>query len=273
MTQVACAEFVRGLERPTCLSLLKADGLAATGALEISPAVVFPIIDRLLGGGHDPSTPPARPLTDIERRLAARITAAWIEALARAWRDVAPTTFELVRLETNPHLASVATPSELVTVVHGELTIAEASGAWKFCLPSKCLENVRDRLLGTMPGTPTVAGSPGSATSFADASVPCGSLPATVELVAELATLASGRANWPACKSGTSSLRTRAWKARWWSRSTEPRNFTPARRFQRAPGVVHRRALGIDRFLVVGSSCRSAARRTPPRRARRRDPH
>ena len=93
---------------------------------------------------------------------------------------------------TNPHLASVATPSELVTVVHGELTIAEASGAWKFCLPSKCLENVRDRLLGTMPGTPTVAGSPGSATSFADASVPCGSLPATVELVAELATLRIG---------------------------------------------------------------------------------
>ncbi len=135
VTQVACAEFVRGLERPTCLSLIKTDSLGATGALEVSPTVLFPIIDRLLGGGHDPSPPPARPLTDIERRLASRVTATWIEALARAWRGVAPMTFELARIETNPQLAGVATPSELVVIVHGELTIAEASGAWKFLPP------------------------------------------------------------------------------------------------------------------------------------------
>ena len=41
VTQVACAEFMRGLERPTCLSLLKADGLAATGCLKSAPPWFF----------------------------------------------------------------------------------------------------------------------------------------------------------------------------------------------------------------------------------------
>ncbi|HVU89298.1 MAG TPA: FliM/FliN family flagellar motor switch protein [Pirellulales bacterium] len=181
VTQVTCAEFVRALERPTCVSLVAADRLACTVALDVSPAIMFPIMDRMLGGGHDPSPPLARPLTEIEKRLAARVTALWIDALARAWQTVAPVKFELLRVETNPQLANVATASERVVVVQGELMLADAAGTVKFCLPTKSLENVRDLLLGVSPHAAETH-SPASSTTPRYT-------PGLVELVAELASV------------------------------------------------------------------------------------
>ena len=181
VTQLTCAEFTRSLERPTCVSLITVDRLASTVALDISPAIMFPIIDRMLGGGHDPSPPLSRPLTDIEKRLATRVTSLWIDALARAWQAILPMKFELLRVETNPQLANVATASERVVVVQGELMLGDAAGTVKFCLPTKSLENVRDLLLGVSPGGGAQSASPAAAAPTY--------VPGLVELVAELASV------------------------------------------------------------------------------------
>jgi flagellar motor switch protein FliM len=181
--QVTCAEFMRRLEKPTCFAVIRADELGANLGLEISPRVMFPIIDRLLGGGHDSSPPPDRPLTDIERRLASRVITPWNDALSRGWRDVAPLKFELTRIETQPTVTTIAAASELVVVVQCELTIAEATGPVRFCIPSRSLEKWRDRLLGN-PASAALAEP-----SHAVSSMPGSCMPGTVELIAELATV------------------------------------------------------------------------------------
>ncbi|HEY4312632.1 MAG TPA: FliM/FliN family flagellar motor switch protein [Pirellulales bacterium] len=181
--QVTCAEFIRRLEKPTCFGVIRADEFGANVGLEISPRVMFPIIDRLLGGGHDASPPPDRPLTDIERRLASRVITPWNDALSRGWRDVAPLTFELSKIETQPTVTTIAAASELVVVVECELTIADATGPVRFCIPSRSLEKWRDRLLGNPAGAP-LAGPSHAAPSMSGS---C--MPGTVELVAELATV------------------------------------------------------------------------------------
>src|SRR5215469_10221654 len=62
--QISYSEFMNTLSDPTCyaaVSLKPLDGLAA---LEIGPQLVFPVIDRLLGGLGRPITN-VRPMTEI----------------------------------------------------------------------------------------------------------------------------------------------------------------------------------------------------------------
>src|SRR5215470_15732967 len=72
--QLTYSEFVFSLENPTCFNLLKADPLEGHLILDINPSILYPIIDRLLGGGRDSSIVTRRPLTEIELRLVSRIT-------------------------------------------------------------------------------------------------------------------------------------------------------------------------------------------------------
>ena len=67
--QLTYSEFVFSLENPTCFNLLRAEPLEGNLILDINPSILYPIIDRLLGGGRDPGPIARRPLTEIELRL------------------------------------------------------------------------------------------------------------------------------------------------------------------------------------------------------------
>ena len=72
--QLTYSEFIHSLPNPTCFNLLKAEQLDGQLCLEISPLIIYPIIDRLLGGSNADLFIPQRPLTQIEQRLVQRIT-------------------------------------------------------------------------------------------------------------------------------------------------------------------------------------------------------
>src|ERR687891_392583 len=63
--QLTYGEFVFSLENPTCFNLLRAEPLEGNLILDINPSILFPIINRLLGGGRDTNTHTRRPLTEI----------------------------------------------------------------------------------------------------------------------------------------------------------------------------------------------------------------
>ena len=48
--QMTYAEFIAKLPNPTSFNLVQADELEGQMCLEISPLIIYPIIDRLLGG-------------------------------------------------------------------------------------------------------------------------------------------------------------------------------------------------------------------------------
>ena len=48
--QLTYSEFVFSLENPTCFNLVNAHPLEGQIILDINPSILFPIIDRLLGG-------------------------------------------------------------------------------------------------------------------------------------------------------------------------------------------------------------------------------
>ncbi len=51
--QLTYSEFVFSLENPTCFNLLKAEPLEGNLILDINPSILYPIINRLLGGGKE----------------------------------------------------------------------------------------------------------------------------------------------------------------------------------------------------------------------------
>ena len=96
--QLTYSEFVFSLENPTCFNLLRAKPLEGSLILDINQSILFPMIDRLLGGGKESSAPIRRPLTEIELRLVSKITDLFLNDLRTAWKIVVDLDRSLVVL-------------------------------------------------------------------------------------------------------------------------------------------------------------------------------
>jgi len=141
--QLTYSQFILSLPNPTCFALLTAEPLEGSLILEINPSIVFPIIDRLLGGGKTAPTIPERALTNIEFRLAGKILGIAIEQLQEMWRHVVPTClFKIAGTESNPQLVQIVPPNEPVVLVTFELSMGEVSGILSLCLPYGVIEPV-----------------------------------------------------------------------------------------------------------------------------------
>lgn len=144
--QMTYSEFVFALENPTCFNLLKADPLESYLILDINPAVLFPIIDRLLGGGKESNLVARRPLTEIELRLVSRITDKFLEELCHAWSNIVKLDLSVERVESNPQLVQVVPPNEVVVLISFELTIGGSRGLMNLCIPFNSIERVGTKL-------------------------------------------------------------------------------------------------------------------------------
>ncbi|MBN1909563.1 MAG: flagellar motor switch protein FliM [Pirellulales bacterium] len=144
--QLTYSEFVFSLENPTCFNLLKAEPLEGNLILDINPSILYPIIDRLLGGGREGGPLARRPLTEIELRLVSRITNLFLEELHHAWENVLELDLEVVRVESNPQLVQIVPPNEVVVLISFELTIGEVRGMVNLCIPYNSIERISSKL-------------------------------------------------------------------------------------------------------------------------------
>ncbi len=144
--QLTYSEFVFSLENPTCFNLLKADPLEGNLILDINPSILYPIIDRLLGGGRETSALARRPLTEIELRLVRRITDLFLEELHRAWENVLNLELAVVRVESNPQLVQIVPPNEVVVLISFELTVGDVRGMMNLCVPFNSIERISGKL-------------------------------------------------------------------------------------------------------------------------------
>jgi flagellar motor switch protein FliM len=159
--QLTYSEFVFSLENPTCFNLINASPLEGKLILDINLSLLFPIIDRLLGGGNDPTPPARRPLTEIELRLVSRITDLFCKEMKHAWENVLDLDLAIDRVESNPQLVQIVPPNEVVVLISFELTLGEARGMMNLCIPFNAIERISTRLsanswvsYGTKKATP-----------------------------------------------------------------------------------------------------------------------
>jgi len=144
--QLTYSEFIHSLPNPTCFNLLKADQLDGQLCLEISPLIIYPIIDRLLGGSNADLFIPQRPLTQIEQRLVSRITDRATHHLSEAWSNLTPVKFSVEEFESNPQLVQIVPPNETVVVVGFELKMGNRAGTMSLCIPYNVIEPIMSLL-------------------------------------------------------------------------------------------------------------------------------
>jgi flagellar motor switch protein FliM len=145
--QLTYSEFVFSLENPTCFNLLRSEGLEGHLILDLNPSIVFPIVDRLLGGGKfTGGNLPRRPLTDIENRLASRITELAIASLANSWRKLCDLKLRVTQVESNPQLVQIVPPNEVIVLISFELTMGDIRGIVNLCIPYNTIEPLAGKL-------------------------------------------------------------------------------------------------------------------------------
>ena len=108
----------------------------------MNPGIVYPIIDRLLGGNQEEVAIPDRPPTDIEQRLARRIINQSLPLLQETWGSIHTIDFAVTEVESNPQLVQLVPPHEAVILVTFEITLGENAGAMNLCIPYSAIEPI-----------------------------------------------------------------------------------------------------------------------------------
>ncbi|HUU43938.1 MAG TPA: flagellar motor switch protein FliM [Planctomycetota bacterium] len=140
--QLTYSEFVLSLPNPTCLMVLSAKPLEGSMVLEINPSVLFPVVDRLLGGTGEDTTVPERPCTDIETRLGVKLVTPLLQLLKEMWSSIKTIDFAVEEVESNPQLLQVAPPHDPVVLVSFRVTMGEAHGLINLCIPYATIEPI-----------------------------------------------------------------------------------------------------------------------------------
>ncbi|MGI9455453.1 MAG: flagellar motor switch protein FliM [Aeoliella sp.] len=144
--QLTYSEFVFSLENPTCFNLVNAKPLEGQLILDINPSILFPIIDRLLGGSTSGAAPARRPLTEIELRLVTRITDLFLGEMQHAWENVLQLELDVDRVESNPQLVQIIPANEVIVLISFELTVGDTRGMVNLCIPFNSIERISHKL-------------------------------------------------------------------------------------------------------------------------------
>ena len=144
--QMTYGEFIAGLPNPTSFNLIEARPLEGQVCLEVSPLIIYPIIDRLLGGTNKDLFIPQRPMTLIETRLIGSVTGRGLAALTEAWASIKQIEFGITATESNPQLVQIVPPNEVVVVVGFELKMGNRAGTMNLCIPYNVIEPIMEEL-------------------------------------------------------------------------------------------------------------------------------
>lgn len=144
--QMTYSEFISGLPNPTSFNLVEADKLDGQMCLEISPLIIYPIVDRLLGGTSQDLFIPQRPMTQIETRLIGNVITRGLSALSEAWSGIRQLQFHVSATESNPQLVQIVPPNEVVVVIGFELKMSTRAGTMNLCIPYNVIEPVMEEL-------------------------------------------------------------------------------------------------------------------------------
>ncbi len=110
--QMIFSEFIASIPNPTCISLLSFGTQDRTAYLDLNYSILFPLIDRIIGGPGLVDSVPTRPLTEIEWELANSILSIIIENLNKSWATLKSMNFRIIKQDSNPFLIQPLQPNE-----------------------------------------------------------------------------------------------------------------------------------------------------------------
>lgn len=140
-------DYIHALYVPTSLSIVRIAPLRGRAIVNMDSKLVFAIVDNYFGGdGRFQTKIEGREFTPTELRVVRIVNDAVFEDFKRAWQPVMDLQFGYVGHEVNPHLASIATPSELVVVSTFQIELEGGGGELHMTMPYSMVEPIRQLL-------------------------------------------------------------------------------------------------------------------------------
>ena len=154
ITSTRFGDYLNSVPLPAMLSVFKAKQWDNYGLITINSALIYSIVDVLLGGrrGTAAMRIEGRPYTTIERVLVQRMVEVVLADAKEAFEPLTPVTFTLERLETNPRFAAIARPANAAILVKLRIDMEDRGGRIELLLPYATLEPIRKMLLQQFMG-------------------------------------------------------------------------------------------------------------------------
>src|SRR6202795_2818668 len=154
ITSIRFGDYLNSIPLPAMLSVFRADEWDNYGPCTIDSALIYSIVDVLLGGrrGTAAMRIEGRPYTTIERNLVERLVTVVLGDLSAAFDPLSPVDFRFERLEITPRFATIARPANAAIVARLRIDMEDRGGRLELLFPNATLEPVRELLLQMFMG-------------------------------------------------------------------------------------------------------------------------
>lgn len=154
VSTVRFGDYMNSIPLPAMLSVFKAEEWDNNGLLVVDSALIYSIVDVLLGGrkGTPAIRVEGRPYTTIESKLVERMVSVTLGDLSTAYDPLAPVTFTLDRMETNPRFATITQSGNACVLARLRVDMGDRGGRIEILIPYATLEPIRELLLQMFMG-------------------------------------------------------------------------------------------------------------------------
>ncbi len=154
ISTVRFTDYMNSVPLPAMISVFKAEEWDNSGLMVIDSALIYSIVDVLLGGrkGTPAIRVEGRPYTTIETKLVERMVAVTLSDMSSAFDPLAPVSFNLERVETNPRFATITQGNNACVLVRMRIDMGDRGGRMEIVIPYATLEPIRELLLQMFMG-------------------------------------------------------------------------------------------------------------------------
>ena len=143
---VKFSEYMQTFAMPTSLNMVKIRPLRGTALFVLHAELVVRLVDKFFGGGNREVNVAEREFTSTELRIIRKVLDQSFIDMKEAWKTVMPVDFDFVGSESNPAMANIINPSEVIVLSTFDITIGEVTGKFQIAIPYSMLEPVRETL-------------------------------------------------------------------------------------------------------------------------------
>ncbi len=140
-------EYMQALPAPSSLSLIKMEPLRGIGLVMLDPELVFVLVDHFFGGdGSIQANHAEREFTSTELRVVEKFVQLCFADMVKAWEPVLQVNYRYHSHESNPDMANIVSPSEVIVVSKFHIGFDGGGGDMHFIYPYSMLEPIRTQL-------------------------------------------------------------------------------------------------------------------------------
>jgi flagellar motor switch protein FliM len=144
-------ELLDRLVEPSWLSLVNMKPMHGAALMVIETTLANSLVEARFGGeGRFPDTREKREITGAAAKVITNVLGLVLDQFAIAWEPFTLLEPSILRHESMPHLASFATPDDLVVICAFDISGNHSGGKLIWCMSESNLEPLQNQLTGTV---------------------------------------------------------------------------------------------------------------------------